>query len=243
MNIFGAIVGGIVKLAGTVVPTLMAVNQNRAITTQTQSLALAQKRDSDTQQLAIKRMEFDAKMEMMRQTVRAKERQEDKEFSLTLKAIEAVEFCQKLTEYLQKQSFDLKIDLPSETQWEYACRAGTNTKYWFGDNDSELKNHAWYTDNSNSQTHSVIEKEDAHTNPWGLADMHGNVWEWCADSWTSNVADFPKDGKSYINIFQHNKSLRGGSWYNYSAYCASDSHVSNLVGFDYDYYGFRVVCV
>ena len=89
MNIFGAIVGGIVKLAGTVVPTLMAVNQNRAITTQTQSLALAQKRDSDTQQLAIKRMEFDAKMEMMRQTVRAKERQEDKEFSLTLKAIEA----------------------------------------------------------------------------------------------------------------------------------------------------------
>lgn len=64
MDIFGAIFGGIAKLAGSIAPTLIAVNKTRAITTQTQSLALAQKRDNDTQQLAMKRMEFDAKMEM-----------------------------------------------------------------------------------------------------------------------------------------------------------------------------------
>ena len=83
------IIDSIVKLAKTIAPTLMAVNKTRIINNQTQSLALAQKRDNDTQQLAMKRMEFDAKMEMIRQTVRAKERQEDKEFSLTLKAMEA----------------------------------------------------------------------------------------------------------------------------------------------------------
>lgn len=89
MDIFGSIIGGIAKVAGAIAPGLMAVNQTRAITNQTQSLALAQKRDSDARDLGIKRMEFDAKMELMRQTVRAKERQEDKEFSLALKMMEA----------------------------------------------------------------------------------------------------------------------------------------------------------
>lgn len=89
MDIFGAMIGGITKVAGMIAPGLMAINQTRAITTQTQSLALAQKRDSDARDLGIKRMEFDAKMEIMRQTVRAKERQEDKEFSLALKTMEA----------------------------------------------------------------------------------------------------------------------------------------------------------
>ncbi|MFM7367298.1 MAG: formylglycine-generating enzyme family protein, partial [Sphaerospermopsis kisseleviana] len=88
---------------------------------------------------------------------------------------QATEFCQKLTEYLNKQGINVKITLPSETQWEYACRAGTTTKFWFGNNDSELKKHAWYNENSGSQTHSVIEKKGTHTNPWGLVDMHGNV--------------------------------------------------------------------
>ena len=118
-----------------------------------------------------------------------------------------------LYEHLNKQGINVKITLPSETQWEYACRAGTTTKFWFGDNDSELKEHAWYTDNSGSQTYSVIEKEDTHTNPWGLVDMHGNVREWCADSWTSNVANLPKNGNRYVNALQSNKLPRGGSLY------------------------------
>ncbi|MDP5016799.1 MAG: SUMF1/EgtB/PvdO family nonheme iron enzyme [Dolichospermum sp.] len=156
---------------------------------------------------------------------------------------QATEFCQKLTEHLNKQGINVKITLPSETQWEYACRAGTTTKFWFGENDSQLKNHAWYTDNSNSQTHSVIKKEDTHTNPWGLVDMHGNVWEWCADSWTSNVADLPKNGKSYVNTSESNKLLRGGSWCNVSNNCTAGYRENDSAGYYYFSFGFRVVCV
>jgi formylglycine-generating enzyme required for sulfatase activity/predicted negative regulator of RcsB-dependent stress response len=156
---------------------------------------------------------------------------------------QAVEFCQKLTEHLKKQGFTLKIDLPSETQWEYACRAATTTKYWFGDSDSELQKHAWYNDNSGSQTHSVKEKEDTHTNPWGLVDMHGNVWEWCGDNWTSTVSELPKDGSPYLNGSQDRKALRGGAWCNYGLDCASGRRYYNNARNDYNYNGFRVVCV
>ena len=155
----------------------------------------------------------------------------------------ATEFCQKLTEHLNKQGINVKITLPSETQWEYACRAGTTSKFWFGDNDSELKKHAWYKENSGDQTHSVIEKEDTHTNPWGLVDMHGNVWEWCADSWTGNVNDLPKDGKSYVNTSQSSKSLRGCSRCNNSNYCASGYRNYFNAAYGYNYIGFRVVCL
>jgi formylglycine-generating enzyme required for sulfatase activity len=152
-------------------------------------------------------------------------------------------FCQKLTEYLKKQGLNVKIDLPSETQWEYACRAHTTTKYWFGDNDNDLKTHAWYSDNSGSQTHSVKEAEATHTNPWGLVDMHGNVWEWCADEWTSNVKELPTDGSAYHgeNENRSYSAIRGGSWCNHSNVCASALRL-NLDARDYDY-GFRVVCV
>jgi hypothetical protein len=78
MNIFGSIIGGIAKVAGAIAPGLIAINQTRAIATQSRSLELAQKRDTDNYNLGLKRMEFDAKMELLRQTVRAKERQEDK---------------------------------------------------------------------------------------------------------------------------------------------------------------------
>jgi formylglycine-generating enzyme required for sulfatase activity len=97
--------------------------------------------------------------------------------------------------------------------------------------------------NVGSKTHSVIEKEDTHTNPWGLVDMHGNVWEWCADSWTTYVADLPKDGKPYINTSQSNKLIRGGSWFNFSNNCASGYRNYYLAGYDNHYCGFRVVCV
>lgn len=155
----------------------------------------------------------------------------------------ATEFCQKLTEHLNKQGINVKIALPSETQSEYACRAGTTTKFWFGDNDSQLENHAWYDHNANTQTHSVKEKEDAHTNPWGLVDMHGNVWEWCGDAWTTNVAELPKNGNTYINPSQKYKSLRGGSWYYNSSNCASSYRLGSNAGIERNNFGFRVVCV
>jgi len=85
--------------------------------------------------------------------------------------------------------------LPTEKEWEYACRAGTKTEWSFGDDEKELEKYAWYDKNSDSTTHIVGEKLP---NPWGLYDMHGNVWEWCED-W------YNEDKKSKI--------IRGGSWY------------------------------
>jgi tetratricopeptide (TPR) repeat protein len=157
----------------------------------------------------------------------------------------AMEFCQKLTELLQQQGINQKITLPSETQWEYACRAGAikTTKYWFGDSDNELKNHAWYTENSGLETHSVKAKEDTHTNPWGLVDMHGNVWEWCADSWTANIKELPTDGSPYINSLEGSKSLRGGSWYNFGNNCTSGYRINSYLANDNNNVGFRVIYV
>lgn len=87
MGFFSAFVGGITKLAGNLIPALMVTNQTRAIATQSRAIELSQKRDSENRELGIKRMEFDAKMEMMRQAVRAKERQEDREYSLSLEQL------------------------------------------------------------------------------------------------------------------------------------------------------------
>lgn len=89
MGLLGAIIGGVSKLTGAIGSALMITNQTRSIVTQTKAIAMTEKRDSDNRQLGLQRMEFDAKMEMVRQAVRAKERDEDREYSLSLKKIEA----------------------------------------------------------------------------------------------------------------------------------------------------------
>jgi formylglycine-generating enzyme required for sulfatase activity len=112
-------------------------------------------------------------------------------------------FIQRLNEHDSAN----KYRLPTEAEWEYAARAGTTSAYSFGDDASQLGQYAWYRDNSDSQTHPVGLKQP---NPWGLYDMHGNVWEWVQD-W---YGDYPKNAvtSSTGPSGGERRVVRGGSW-------------------------------
>lgn len=99
--------------------------------------------------------------------------------------------------------------LPSEAEWEYCCRAGTQTRWSFGDDERGLDAHAWFGGNSGRKTHPVGEKR---ANDFGLRDMHGNVWEWCADCWNESYAGAPTDGSAWRSEDCSKAVLRGGSW-------------------------------
>jgi len=149
----------------------------------------------------------------------------------------AKEFCQKASELTGKS-----FRLPTEAEWEYACRAGTSTKYNLGDGIDALEQAGWHSGNSQHKTHAVGQKRP---NAWGLFDMHGNVWQWCQDwfgedFYTTSPVDDPQGATMGING-AYNCVLRGGSWYYNSGYCRSafrmrcDPNVSNVD------FGFRVV--
>jgi formylglycine-generating enzyme required for sulfatase activity len=113
---------------------------------------------------------------------------------------DAKRFVKKLN---QKEGTS-KYRLPTEEEWEYSARAGSKTKWHFGNDESSLKNYAWYNKNSGETTHPVATKKP---NKFGLYDMHGNVWEWTSSCYTKTY-----DSGCYKNF----KVLRGGSW-NYDA--------------------------
>jgi formylglycine-generating enzyme required for sulfatase activity len=120
---------------------------------------------------------------------------------------EARQFCTALSA-LTGRTFTL----PSEAQWEYACRAGTKTLYSFGNCDLLLGNYAWWYFNSGMQTHPVGTRLP---NPWGLYDMHGNVLEWCLDSWHTNYVGAPTDGSAWEPDTGTDRILRGGTFIYY----------------------------
>ena len=140
-------------------------------------------------------------------------------------------FCERLSKATGR-----KYMLPTEAQWEYACRAGTETKYNTGDNESDIAEAGWYKDNSNGTTHPIGQKKP---NAWKLYDMHGNVWEWCND-WYD---DYP-NGKA-TNPTGHDTGLgrvvRGGGWNSGAGDCRSASRGKGGPSLGSDVLGFRVV--
>lgn len=164
---------------------------------------------------------------------------------------EAREFCARLTAMTPGYVFML----PSEAQWEYACRAGTTTLYSFGDSDALIGDYAWnwyYSDGHNGNWHGPYGNwhgpQPVGTrlpNPWGLYDMHGNVWELCLDSWHDDYTGAPTDGSAWDPNTGSYRMLRGGSWdYDDPRGCRSAYRIGYLIaaGGD-DAIGFRVLAV
>jgi len=133
--------------------------------------------------------------------------------------------------------------LPTEAEWEYACRAGTQTAYSFGNDPSKLKDYAWFDQNAGGKPHPVGQKP---ANPWGLYDMHGNVWEWCndfykVDYYQESPKENPKGPKT-----GDTKVVRGGAWKFSAETCRCAYRYNEDPGyadvcFGYDIYGFRCV--
>ena len=153
----------------------------------------------------------------------------------------AVEFCQKLS-----QKTGREYRLPSEAEWEYACRAGTTTPFHFGETiTTDLANYnetQYASEPKGKYLEQTIDVGSFPPNAFGLYDMHGNVWEWCQDDWHDNYINAPKDGSAWTSQSGNNKLLRGGSWGTDPKHCRSAYR--DLNDLDYNNYpiGFRVVC-
>ena len=150
---------------------------------------------------------------------------------------DAVEFCNNLSRQCRR-----KVVLPTEAQWEYACRAGSKARFSYGeDNDdfTALNEYAWYIRNSGVRPHQVGQKKP---NTWGAYDMMGNVWEWCAD-WNRIRGPFAIAGQTDPQgppIGEY-RVLRGGSCYNGAIYCRSAAHAGNRPDHGAFDVGFRVI--
>jgi formylglycine-generating enzyme required for sulfatase activity len=163
---------------------------------------------------------------------------------------DAVEFCDRLSQYTGRT-----YRLPSEAEWEYACRAGTTTPFHFGETiTTDLVNYNGnYTYGQGSK--GVYRKETTEVgrfgvaNNFGLYDMHGNVWEWCQDDWHNDYTDAPADGSAWFSSDDKLSDktgravLRGGSWINNPQNCRSASRDDSYRVYRYYNFGFRVVCV
>jgi formylglycine-generating enzyme required for sulfatase activity len=148
---------------------------------------------------------------------------------------EAIEFIKKLN----MVEGENKYRLPSEAEWEYACRAGTTTRYFFGDDESKLGDCAWYGfRNLFGHAHPVGEKKP---NPLGLYDVYGNIEEWCQDKWHDNYDVAPSDGSAWEDGSSSNRVCRGGMFNCIARDCRSASRKKYNSGKRRFHTGFRVV--
>ncbi len=176
---------------------------------------------------------------------------------------DAVEFCKKLSEITGRT-----YRLPSEAEWEYACRAGTTTPFHFGETiTTDLVNYngdfTYASAPKGVVRNQTTDVGNFDPNLFGLYQMHGNTWEWCLDTWHKNYQGAPSDGSAWIGSSRENSSLnwkelerlynqlndndnrlrmlRGGSWNNYASYCRSAKRESNAPDYASVFIGFRVV--
>ncbi|MCE2838374.1 MAG: formylglycine-generating enzyme family protein [Cyanobium sp. 49614_E6] len=165
--------------------------------------------------------------------------------------LEAMEFCSRLS-----QRTGRSYTLPSEAQWEYACRAGTETQFHFGDTiSSDLANYngkyAYADGPKGFYREQTTPVGMFPANAWGLQDMHGNIWEWCLDQWHGNYNGAPTDGSAWVDFAEGEKNkeldktrlLRGGSWSFSPARCRSACRLNDHPVNRNDDNGFRVCCL
>jgi formylglycine-generating enzyme required for sulfatase activity len=147
---------------------------------------------------------------------------------------DAQEFIKKLN---KKEGTD-KYRLPSEAEWEYSCRDGTQTRYSFGDDESKLNEYAWYQKNSGYKTHPVGQKRPSS---WGLYDMQGNVWEWVQDKWHYDYDGATSDGSVWENGDSSGRMVRGGCWAEDAGGCRSATRLGYFSVERLDFVGFRLL--
>ena len=135
--------------------------------------------------------------------------------------------------------------LPSEAEWEYACRAGTTTPFSFGETISPDQanydgNHLYGAGKKGVYREKTMPVGSFPANGFGLHEMHGNVWEWCADAWNENNAGAPDDGSAWLTGAASARVVRGGSWLNYPRYLRSAFRLGRPATSRNDRIGFRV---
>jgi formylglycine-generating enzyme required for sulfatase activity len=168
---------------------------------------------------------------------------------------DAQEFCARLSIHSKH-----RYQLPSEAEWEYTCRAGTTTPFHFGETiDAEVANYAAedekigetvYPGKYGRGNFGIYHKKTTLvgsfgvTNDFGLSDMHGNIWEWCEDTWHNNYENAPGDGSAWIDSDKSSNSiyvLRGGSWFGNPIFCRSACRNGDVTDLYLNVVGFRVV--